>query len=477
MRLDVIAGAMTYELVTPPPANHFTMARKPLQAWLYTCGVIAVVMTAVTAPLAAQAISRLPPVGPNDVVRAGPTNYAVRTASAHAPTADPGKMPEPGRNPERIPLPRAVETGPPGNQPDGFDSGDSRVIDLPTALRLADRVNPEIGISRQAILESLANQQQARALLLPTITGGTNYHLHNGNLQRPDGSILGLSQQALYFGGGAQAIGTQTVAYPAIRVFAHLGDAFFEPLAARQQTAVRRFDAGATFNSTLLSVSTGYLGLMAAEAQLEVLHRSQTDALEVVRITANFARAGQGRLADADRTATEAALIASQIQRAQELVAVASADLTRLLSLDPSTRLKTVGGPIPILLLVDPKCQLDQLLAVALRQRPEVAARNARVAEMQTRSRQERTRPWLPTISVGFSAGDFGGGSNFTNPTFGNFGARTDFDVIAFWTAQNLAQETSRCGTDGELKPIKPLPTASERSTLFDARLPRPTRR
>jgi outer membrane protein TolC len=265
------------------------------------------------------------------------------------------------------------------------------------------------------------------------LTAGTNYHLHNGNLQRPDGTILGLSEQSLYYGGGAQAIGTQTVAYPAIRIFAHLGDAFFEPLAARQQTVVRQFDAVATFNSTLLNVSTRYLELMAAEAQLEVLHQSQSDAAEVVRITSNFARVGRGRQADADRVTTEATLIESEVQRAQEHVAVAAAELSGLLSLDPSTRLKTVGGPIPVLLLIDPSYRLDQLLDVALRQRPEMAARSARIAEMQTRYRQERTRPWLPTMSIGFSAGGFGGGSNFSN-----FGARTDFDVIAFWTAQNL---------------------------------------
>ncbi len=401
--------------------------------------LIGSVVAALAQPLSAQTISRLPsPAASNESPHMSRSPaYAVQPVSAHSPAAGPERLPETPASPEAILAPRPSASGPSADPPADF-GGDTSVIDLPTALLLADRVNPEIGISRQAIQQSLALLQGARVLLLPSLTAGTNYHLHNGNLQRPDGTILELSQQSLYYGGGAQAIGTQTVTYPAIRIFAHLGDAVFEPLAARQQTVVRRFDADASFNSVLLSVSTRYLGLMAAEARLEVLHESRADAGEVVRITVNFARVGQGRQADADRVKTEAILIDSQIQRAQEQVAVAAAELSQLLNLDPSTRLKTVGGPIPLLQLVDPSYRLNQLLDIALRQRPEVAARNAEIAETETRYRQERTRPLLPTISVGFSAGAFGGGSNFTNPTFGLFGGRTDFDAIAFWTVQNL---------------------------------------
>ena len=119
-------------------------------------------------------------------------------------------------------------------------------------------------------------------------------------------------------------------------------------------------------------------------------------------------------------------------------MAVAAAELARLLNLDPSLELRTVGGPIPILVLVDPQYSLAQLLDVAMRRRPELAARASQVSENEIRYRQERTRPLLPTISVGFSAGAFGGGSNLTDPIFGSFAGRTDFDVAAFWTLQNF---------------------------------------
>ena len=42
------------------------------------------------------------------------------------------------------------------------------------------------------------------------------------------------------------------------------------------------------------------------------------------------------------------------------------------------------------------------------------------------------------SVSVGFSAGEFGGGSQRADPHLGNFQPRTDFDVLAVWSLQNL---------------------------------------
>ena len=67
-----------------------------------------------------------------------------------------------------------------------------------------------------------------------------------------------------------------------------------------------------------------------------------------------------------------------------------------------------------------------------------MGARSALVQEAQTRVRQERVRPWLPLLSVGYSGGGFGGGSNLVADRFGPLSGRSDFDVAAVWTVQNL---------------------------------------
>jgi outer membrane protein TolC len=311
-------------------------------------------------------------------------------------------------------------------------------VDLCLVLRLADDRNPAIGLAREAIRENLALQQAASVLLLPTLNAGGNYDFHTGNLQRAGGTILSLDRQVLYGGGGAGAIVAGTVTVPAIQIYSHLGDAYFEPLAARQRTAASQFDAQAAANTQLLEVTTFYLRLLAAEAEFEIYAKSRIDMDDVVRGTRAFAEIGQGRKADADRAVTEARLLQSQQLAAEEHVVVAAARLSGALNLDPATRLRAMGGPIPVVELVNKNYTLPELEQIALERRPELAARNAEVEMQETRVRQEKTRPLLPTVSVGFSGGVFGGGSNLTMPLFGSFGGRSDFDVIAYWSARNL---------------------------------------
>src|SRR5262245_36618743 len=48
----------------------------------------------------------------------------------------------------------------------------AELIDLPTALRLADAQNPEIAIARERIQEALAQQDRANLLWLPNLDFG-----------------------------------------------------------------------------------------------------------------------------------------------------------------------------------------------------------------------------------------------------------------------------------------------------------------
>ena len=108
------------------------------------------------------------------------------------------------------------------------------------------------------------------------------------------------------------------------------------------------------------------------------------------------------------------------------------------LNLDPSARLEAAGGPLVPLELVDLGTPQRELLQVALRQRPDIAARTAAIAEAEAHFNQEIGRPLLPTLWLGFSGGVFGGGSNLVPPLVGNFAGRTDFDVRVYWTLLNM---------------------------------------
>jgi outer membrane protein TolC len=316
-------------------------------------------------------------------------------------------------------------------------TGEQYTVDLSTVLRLAEAENPAIALGREAIQEAQALQLQARALKLPSLNAGAMYHLHQGTLQAGDGQIEKVDLQSVYFGGGDWAVGSQTVAVPAVQLFGHLGDIYFAPLVARQVVNSRSADSRGIENTVLLDVARRYLDLLGAQAALEAIRRSEDNLQQVLRDTAAFARTGQGRVGDYNRARTDALLLHSREQRAQEGVAVASADLARTLHLDPSIRLKTAGAALEPVQLVDPTYRIEELIQIALNARPESAARAADIAAADYRLKQEYARPWLPLLSVGYSAGGFGGEGNLAGSPFTTTG-RSDFDVFAVWTVQNL---------------------------------------
>ncbi len=371
---------------------------------------------------------------------ASPIDPAVsRTAAELAQVAEPAAdAPAPGPS-EAAPTSPPDAPAPPDVVPPAIPPAPSHYpIDLPTALRLAESENPTIGEARANVAVSLVQLQQARLELVPNLNGGFNYDGHTGPLQRSSGEILRVSRQALYIGGGAQAEAAGPAAVPAVFLLNHLSDSLFDPLAARQRVDQARFEATSTANATLLEVAEAFLELQGAQILLEARRRTEADAAEVARITAEYARAGQGSQADAQRGETQRRLRRAEVHQAEEAVAVASARLARRLHLDPSVALRTVGDPLVLYDLIDLETPVDQLVGSAVLRRPEVAAGSAGLAVAETRKRQEVARPFLPTLYLGFSGAVFGGGSNIVPPTVGNFRGRTDFDVFAYWSLLNF---------------------------------------
>ena len=313
-----------------------------------------------------------------------------------------------------------------------------QAIDLPSALRLADGQNPVIGEARILILEALAQRSAAYALLLPTFNAGANYHDHVGVLQRSNGLILPVTEQSLYVGGGARTLAAESIGVPAVNIFSPLTDAIYEPLAAQQRVRGRQANAGFAANTVLLEVARLYIELIGAQAAFEARKVTATEADRITSAVVAFATSGQGRRSDADRSDVDRRLFQTEILRAEELMAVTSAQLSERLNLDPSSRLQPMATTLVPIELIDPNLPVEQLIQTALAQRPDLERRRAEIQEANYQVRKEKSRPFLPTIWIGFSGGAFGGGSNLVPPTFSRFGGRTDFDVRAYWTLLNF---------------------------------------
>src|SRR5262249_38825377 len=115
-----------------------------------------------------------------------------------------------------------------------------------------------------------------------------------------------------------------------------------------------------------------------------------------------------------------------------------------VLRLDPGALVEPQEPPRLQITLVGLDLTADDLIPVALLNRPELAAGRALVQATIERLRQEKSRPLIPSVLLRgastnpagiLGAGVFGGGRN---SQMGNFGARGDFDLELLWEVQNL---------------------------------------
>jgi outer membrane protein TolC len=324
-------------------------------------------------------------------------------------------------------------------------------IDLGAALKLAGVQNPEILLARERVEEASAAQMLAAAQLLPSLNAGGNVDTHTGPLQRSTGIITDLHRGSLYLGLGASAVGTGTVTIPGIVWSGNVSVALFGRLVARQVTRSREFASVAVRNETLLRVARAYLDLLRAQGRLAIALQVRDEARNLARVTANFARAGQGRQADAERAATELEFRTGDVVQFEGDILIASARLCQLLDLDPSTRLRVIDGHVVPSPIVPNPIPLCELLTIAVTQRPELGERRELVRAALLELHGAKVLPFSPNVVLGYSAGDFGGGSDLVakgiaqpdgtvlrQSRFGNYAGRQDFDAVVYWTLRNL---------------------------------------
>jgi outer membrane protein TolC len=362
----------------------------------------------------------------------------------------PGQLPPPPD--DTLPAPRAapaeVKVAP---LPASILDPATRPIDLPSALRLGGVENPEILLARQRVVEAVALRQLAAAQLLPNLNAGTNFDSHVGNLQQSNGNILSVNRSALYAGLGAYAVAAGTVNIPGLMWQGNVSEAMFGFLVARQLVRQREFESQAVRNDMLLRVATAYVDLLQAEGHRVVALKTREEAAEVARVTAEYAVA-KGRPSDADRAAATLAERDEDLLNAENDILTASARLAQVLNLDPSVRLFATDGYVVPAPLVPEQVPLNELIAMALMRRPELAAQRTAIRQAFLVLRGARLLPFSPNLLLGYSAGTFGGGSNlvaqpngftvgattFKEPRFGTFRGRDDVDVVVYWTLRNL---------------------------------------
>ncbi len=366
----------------------------------------------------------------------GPRGAGIAGAQAvevhNAETATPESPIVQVQHEEEIPPPTLL---PPRVDP----PADRYPIDLVTALQLAGANNLQIALASARIREAQARLEGAQVQWLPSLNAGVGYNRHTGRVQDTAGLVIDRDRNALFVGGGPN-LGPAPLTGPAgppARLFLGLplADVFFAPLAERQQVRAASAARATTFNDTLLQVAQAYLDLVFAEFQIAITGEAVENTQELQRLVESRVRAGTAPPADGLRAGAELAERKRQQFQSEESVVIASAELSRLLRLDPAVVLVAAEGEPAPLRLVDVDTPLPELLAQGIASRPELSEHRALVDATLARLCQEQRRPWFPTVQVGYGAGGFGGGEG---TFFGRFGERADFDALLVWELRNL---------------------------------------
>lgn len=308
-------------------------------------------------------------------------------------------------------------------------------VDLSTALRLANARAVDIAAAAAGLKAAAARYDAAKVLWLPTVTFGGDYFRHDGRTIDNTTAVVrdvDFSSTSLGFGSA-----------PGVGAIISFNDAFFAPLAARQVVRAREADAQAAANDSMLAASLAYFNVQQARGELAGAIDATRRTEELVRRTDQLATSLVPPV-EAVRTRAELTHRKQTELLARARWRVASADLLRVLRLDPATQVDPVEPPELRVDLVRLDRPVDELIPIGLTLRPELASQQALVQAALRVLQQERARPFVPNLMVRgastnptgtFATSFFGGGQD---STISNFSARLDVDFQLYWQLDNL---------------------------------------
>lgn len=379
--------------------------------------------------------------GGHNTIEAAPGRSSVHVSMGQPISLATGYAPVASQRSETLPTQENLEPVPSATMSDSNEpmpaavDCNTLVLNLPTCLSLVGGQHPAVGFARWRVQEAYAQLDAAHVLWLPTIQAGFSFNRHDGNLQASDGAIVDVNRNSFQYGLGAGAVGAGTTQRPGVFAQFHLADAIFQPEIARKTAWARGHAAAAVLNRQLRDVALAYLQLLDAHQDTRILQESRDRTADLAKLTSDFAEAGEGLQADADRLKTELTLVESRLLAGRERIEVASARLAQALSLNPGQQITPLDPTVVPIHFVVPEEEAPILIGIALSSRPELKESQALVAAACEEFKRQKYAPFVPSALLGFSTGGFGGG---LGNDLSNVNGRYDFDAVVLWQVRNF---------------------------------------
>lgn len=330
------------------------------------------------------------------------------------------------------------------------EPGDLRFpINLATALRLADERPLVIAAAQASAWVAEAQLQKSKTIWIPSLNLGFSYTRHDGlgpdtlngqNIPvgqnangQPDPTSFGrpLSQNVNFFYGGG-----------AFFLMQYATDMIFQPLAARQNLNAARWDIQTAKNDALLMTADAYFDVHrwrgTYAGAIDVVVKGRKLLTQVDELSRDLVPA-----VEVDRVRNFLANLEQEAVTARQNWRKASANLTQVLRLDPRAVVEPLEPDHLQITLIDARRPLDNLMPIALVNRPEVASRQAMVQASLAKIRQEKMRPILPVVMMNgfqtpyeqlqFGVNGVGSGNKMNNWLW-----RNDFSPGLMWQLDSM---------------------------------------
>ncbi len=304
-------------------------------------------------------------------------------------------------------------------------------INLATALRLSDARPLMVAAAQAGVWVAEGELLQAKVLWLPALNIATDYLRHDGG--GPDfnkGIMTAPSTNFFYAGAGLWG-------------FISLTDALYEPLVARRVLNSRHWDVQKAKNDALFQTAESYFAVHQSRGMyagsLYTVERGRDLVDRVTSLSKDLVpevevERARNMLADLEQKAVSA----------RQQWRVSSANLTQVLRLDPRAVVEPLEHDHVQITLVDPGLSLEELMPIALANRPELASREALVQAAEVAVQREKARPFIPLFILSgyqtpggmlIQGGIYGFGPN---SSMNQWRGRADVSTQLIWQVENF---------------------------------------
>jgi len=296
-------------------------------------------------------------------------------------------------------------------------SGNVRVIDLPTVLRLAGAQNLDVQLAQAQLSEAKAKHEIARQRFFPWIMPGLAYRRHDGQIQDVSGNMFTASKQS--YNAGAN-----------IAAQWELGDAIYGQLAEKQRAKAADHQLETATQLNVYQAAQDYFELVKAGAQMGVAQESIRVANDYAKQLEGAVKAGLAFKGDQLRVQVQAERYQLTFRQIQERRRIVSARLAQTLNLDPTIELAAADNELAPLNLLPANSALASLVAQAMNNRPEMKRQNSLLEAAKDEKQGTKYGPLIPTVGAQMYLGGLGGG---VNDSWGNFKDTQDYQILFGW--------------------------------------------